>query len=153
MGWTNIAIDILLVCFVVTSLLMCLVVLMQRSKQEGLGAAFGGSMMSDTFGAQTSSLPGQGDGVARGLVFHSQHLAGAALLASGFPNGKGLALAAGIDEAGGTCQADYASRTDVRAACTDASRCSGSGARVQQHPLRAPVAPDRTRKTGQVSFP
>jgi len=29
---------------------------MQRSKQEGLGAAFGGSMMSDTFGAQTSNV-------------------------------------------------------------------------------------------------
>jgi len=56
MGWTNIAIDILLFFFVITCVLMCLVVLMQRSKQEGLGAAFGSGMMSDTFGAQTSQV-------------------------------------------------------------------------------------------------
>ena len=56
MGWTNLAIDILLFFFVIVSVLMCLVVLMQRSKQEGLGAAFGSGMMSDTFGAQTSAV-------------------------------------------------------------------------------------------------
>jgi len=56
MGWINIAIDFLLFLFVIDCVLMCLVVLMQRSKQEGLGAAFGGSMMSDTFGAQTSQV-------------------------------------------------------------------------------------------------
>ena len=49
-------IDVLLFFFVITCLLMCLVVLMQRSKQEGLGAAFGSGMMSDTFGAQTSAV-------------------------------------------------------------------------------------------------
>src|ERR1700689_1340021 len=56
MGWTNIAIDILLFCFVVTSVLMCLVVLMQRSKQEGLGAAFGGGFTDSIWGAQTSNV-------------------------------------------------------------------------------------------------
>jgi len=56
MGWTNIAIDILLFCFVVTSVLMCLVVLMQRSKQEGLGAAFGGGFTESVWGAQTSQV-------------------------------------------------------------------------------------------------
>ena len=59
MGWINIAIDILLFFFVITCVLMCLVVLMQRSKQEGLGAAFGSGMMSDTFGAQTSQVLGK----------------------------------------------------------------------------------------------
>jgi len=56
MGWTNIAIDVLLFCFVVTSVLMCLVVLMQRSKQEGLGAAFGGGFTESVWGAQTSQV-------------------------------------------------------------------------------------------------
>jgi len=56
MFWTNVLIDVLLFFFVITCLLMCLVVLMQRSKQEGLGAAFGSGMMSDTFGAQTSAV-------------------------------------------------------------------------------------------------
>ena len=56
MDWTDIAIKVLLFFYVIVCVFMCLVVLMQRSKQEGLGAAFGGSMMSDTFGAQTSQV-------------------------------------------------------------------------------------------------
>jgi preprotein translocase subunit SecG len=56
MGWTNIAIDILLFFFVIVSVLMCLVVLMQRSKQEGLGAAFGGGFTESVWGAQTSQV-------------------------------------------------------------------------------------------------
>jgi len=55
-SWTNILIDILLVFYVIDCVFMGLVIMMQRSKQEGLGAAFGGSMMSDTFGAQTSQV-------------------------------------------------------------------------------------------------
>jgi preprotein translocase subunit SecG len=56
MFWTNVVIDILLVFFVIDSLLMCLVVLMQRSKQEGLGAAFGGGFTESVWGAQTSQV-------------------------------------------------------------------------------------------------
>jgi preprotein translocase subunit SecG len=56
MLWTNILIDVLLFFYVIDCLFMGLVILMQRSKQEGLGAAFGGGMMSDTFGAQTSQV-------------------------------------------------------------------------------------------------
>ena len=37
----NILINLLLIAFVVVSCLLILVVLMQRPKQEGLGAAFG----------------------------------------------------------------------------------------------------------------
>ena len=35
---------------------MCLVILMQRSKQEGLGAAFGGGFTESVWGAQTSNV-------------------------------------------------------------------------------------------------
>lgn len=56
MFWTNVAIDFLLFFFVIDCVLMCLVVLMQRGKQEGLGAAFGGGLMDSTFGAQTSNV-------------------------------------------------------------------------------------------------
>jgi preprotein translocase subunit SecG len=41
---------------IVVCLLMILVVLMQRPKSEGLGAAFGGGMTENLFGAQTSSV-------------------------------------------------------------------------------------------------
>jgi preprotein translocase subunit SecG len=56
MFWTNFAIDVLLVLFVIVCPLMCLVILMQRSKQEGLGAAFGGGFTESVWGAQTSNV-------------------------------------------------------------------------------------------------
>ena len=56
MFWTNALIDLLLFIFVVDCLLMCLVILMQRSKQEGLGAAFGGGLTESVWGAQTSNV-------------------------------------------------------------------------------------------------
>jgi len=56
MFWTNIFINILLFFYVIDALLMCLVVLMQRSKQEGLGAAFGGGFTESVWGAQTSQV-------------------------------------------------------------------------------------------------
>src|SRR5271154_4165506 len=56
MFWTDIAINTLLFFYVAVSLLMCLIVLMQRSKQEGLGAAFGGGFTESVWGAQTSQV-------------------------------------------------------------------------------------------------
>lgn len=56
MNWTNIAIGIFLSIHIVVCLLMVFVILMQRSKQEGLGAAFGGGITDSMFGAQTSQV-------------------------------------------------------------------------------------------------
>ena len=55
-GTLDIAINLLLVAHVVVSLLLILVVLMQRPKQEGLGAAFGAGMTDQMFGAQTTNV-------------------------------------------------------------------------------------------------
>lgn len=55
-GWTGIAINVLLVVHVAVALLLCLVVMMQRPKQEGLGAAFGGGMTDQAFGARTTDV-------------------------------------------------------------------------------------------------
>jgi preprotein translocase subunit SecG len=52
----HIAINILLVIHVLVSLLIVLLVLMQRPKNEGLGAAFGGGMTENLFGAQTTNV-------------------------------------------------------------------------------------------------
>ena len=51
-----IVINILLVIHVLVSLLIILIVLMQRPKTEGLGAAFGGGMTENLFGAQTTNV-------------------------------------------------------------------------------------------------
>ena len=56
MHWTNILIDFLLAVYVLDCAFMGLVILMQRSKQEGLGAAFGGGFTESVFGAQTSNV-------------------------------------------------------------------------------------------------
>jgi preprotein translocase subunit SecG len=56
MFWTNAIIDVLLILFVIDCVFMGLVIMMQRSKQEGLGAAFGGGVTESVFGAQTSQV-------------------------------------------------------------------------------------------------
>src|SRR5438552_1675555 len=52
----NLLINLLSVFFVLVALLMVLVILMQRPKSEGLGAAFGGGVTENIFGAQTTNV-------------------------------------------------------------------------------------------------
>jgi len=54
--WTDAVIDVLLFVYVVDCIFMGLVIMMQRSKQEGLGAAFGGGFTESVWGAQTSQV-------------------------------------------------------------------------------------------------
>jgi preprotein translocase subunit SecG len=56
MFWTKLLIDILLFVYVIDCVFMGLVIMMQRSKQEGLGAAFGGGFTDAVWGAQTSQV-------------------------------------------------------------------------------------------------
>jgi preprotein translocase subunit SecG len=49
-------INILLGVYVFDALLMMFVILMQRPKSEGLGAAFGGGVTENIFGAQTTNV-------------------------------------------------------------------------------------------------
>jgi len=52
----NLLINFCLVVFVLVCLLMMLVILMQRPKSEGLGAAFGSGVTENIFGAQTTNV-------------------------------------------------------------------------------------------------
>lgn len=52
----TILINVLIAFHVLVCLLMVVVVLMQRPKNEGLGAAFGGGMTENIFGAQTTHV-------------------------------------------------------------------------------------------------
>ena len=61
--WLPIIIQLLLVVFVLVCLLMTLLILMQRPKQEGLGAAFGASVTDQVFGARTTNV------LQRGTVY------------------------------------------------------------------------------------
>jgi len=52
----DLAINILTGIFIFVAILMILVILMQRPKSEGLGAAFGGGVTENIFGAQTTNV-------------------------------------------------------------------------------------------------
>src|SRR5262245_9637835 len=52
----SIVINILLVLQGLVAVLMMFVILMQRPKSEGLGAAFGGGVTENIFGAQTTNV-------------------------------------------------------------------------------------------------
>lgn len=65
----NILINVLLAVYVIVSLLMLLVILMQRPKSEGLGAAFGGGVTENIFGAQTTNVLTKATAWLAGLFF------------------------------------------------------------------------------------
>lgn len=52
----SILITVLLAIWMIVALMMILVILMQRPKSEGLGAAFGGGVTENIFGAQTTNV-------------------------------------------------------------------------------------------------
>lgn len=68
-NWLAISINLLLVVFVIVCLLMALLILMQRPKQEGLGAAFGGGVTDQVFGARTTNVLQKGTVYLGSLFF------------------------------------------------------------------------------------
>lgn len=65
----NITINLLLVVFALVCLLMSMIILMQRPKNEGLGAAFGSGATDQLFGAQTTNVLQKGTVYLGSLFF------------------------------------------------------------------------------------
>jgi len=65
----NILINIILAIDMLVAVLMTLVILMQRPKSEGLGAAFGGGVTENIFGAQTTNVLTKFTGWLAGIFF------------------------------------------------------------------------------------
>ncbi|MGI9115535.1 MAG: preprotein translocase subunit SecG [Chthoniobacterales bacterium] len=65
----NILIGILLSLDALVALLMIFIILMQRPKSEGLGAAFGGGVTENIFGAQTTNVLTKFTGWLAGVFF------------------------------------------------------------------------------------
>ena len=65
----TILINILLAIWSVVAILMVFVILMQRPKSEGLGAAFGGGVTENIFGAQTTNVLVKFTGWLAGIFF------------------------------------------------------------------------------------
>jgi preprotein translocase subunit SecG len=68
-NYLNVSITALLVVYVFVCLLMVLLVLMQRPKQEGLGAAFGANTTDQLFGARTTNVLQKGTVYMASLFF------------------------------------------------------------------------------------
>ena len=64
-----ILLNIILTIYVIVALLMVFVILMQRPKSEGLGAAFGGGVTENLFGAQTTNVLTKITGWLAGIFF------------------------------------------------------------------------------------
>jgi preprotein translocase subunit SecG len=65
----NILINVLLAIDMLVAVLMALVIMMQRPKSEGLGAAFGGGVTENIFGAQTTNVLTKFTGWLAGIFF------------------------------------------------------------------------------------
>jgi preprotein translocase subunit SecG len=65
----NILINVFLAIDMLIAVLMTLVILMQRPKSEGLGAAFGGGVTENIFGAQTTNVLTKFTGWLAGIFF------------------------------------------------------------------------------------
>src|SRR5436305_12137954 len=65
----NILINVILAVDMLVAVLMTLVILMQRPKSEGLGAAFGGGVTENIFGAQTTNVLTKFTGWLAGIFF------------------------------------------------------------------------------------
>ena len=64
-----ILLNVLLAIYVIVAVLMVFVILMQRPKSEGLGAAFGGGVTENLFGAQTTNVLTKITGWLAGIFF------------------------------------------------------------------------------------
>lgn len=69
LNWLSLTISTLLFIFVIVCLLIGLVVLMQRPKQDGLGAAFGGGVTDQLLGARTTDFLQKATWVLGSLFF------------------------------------------------------------------------------------
>lgn len=83
----NASIYIVFALLLIVCALLLLVVLMQRPKQEGLGAAFGAQMTDQAFGAQTTDVLKKGT-VFFGTLFMALCFALAVLMNARFQNSK-----------------------------------------------------------------
>ena len=64
-----ILLNVILAVYVIVAVLMVFVILMQRPKSEGLGAAFGGGVTENLFGAQTTNVLTKITGWLAGIFF------------------------------------------------------------------------------------
>lgn len=128
----NAAIYIVFSILLIVCALLLLVVLMQRPKQEGLGAAFGAQMTDQAFGAQTTDVLKKGT-VLFGTMFMALCFVLAVLMNARFQRQKSEL---GQDGAAVPAAAQQAP------AATEAPAAEAPAAPAAEEPAPAPAAVD-----------
>lgn len=138
--WLSISINLLLVIFVIVCLLMTLLILMQRPKQEGLGAAFGGGVTDQVFGARTTNVLQRGT-VYLGSLFFLLSLTLAVLI--GHKNQKTTLVAPKVEvkEAVEEKSTQPATTPAAPAVPAEGNATTVEGAAKEAPAEQAPVAP------------
>ena len=148
----NILINVLLAIDMLVAVLMTLVILMQRPKSEGLGAAFGGGVTENIFGAQTTNVLTKFTGWLAGIFFVLTFVLGvlyARRSASdsslhrelmGMPAATPAASVAPATGLPGSTPAAAASAANVSPSATAQSSALGTGVTPQQSVAPSPAA-------------
>lgn len=160
-GILNILIPLITLILVVVAILLVLICLMQRPKNEGLGAAFGGGMTDQMFGAQTTNVLEKAT-VWLGIIFFTSTLALAILqtrnnTASGINTGAtteevegaDLSLAEQLDKAE-TEQEEAPSLTDQLKEATETTESSATEAPAEEAPKESTVEKLKEQTEGAV---
>jgi preprotein translocase subunit SecG len=147
----NIFINVLLAIDMLVAVLMTLVILMQRPKSEGLGAAFGGGVTENIFGAQTTNVLTKFTGWLAGIFFvltfvlgvlYARRSASDSSLHRELMGMPAAAQAASAAPATGSPESTPAAsaRADVSPSATAKPSDAGTGVTQQQSAAPSPAA-------------
>lgn len=146
----NISIQLLFAVLVVVSLLLLGVVLMQRPKQEGLGAAFGAAITDQAFGARTTDVLKKAT-VYFGSAFMLLCLLLAMLINRQHVKSSESLLSLQMQEAAAKQEASVTVKTpeELRQEEMRKRAAEAEAAAAQETPAPAPIAPEAPETTQQ----
>ena len=142
----NILISVILAIDMLGAVLMTLVILMQRPKSEGLGAAFVGGVTENIFGAQTTNVLTKFTGWLAGVFFVLTFVLGILYARRSASDSSlhrelmGMPAAAPTASAASPASTPAASAANVSPSPTAQSSAPGTGVTQQQSAAPSPAA-------------
>jgi len=137
----NILINVVLAVDMLVALLMTFVILMQRPKSEGLGAAFGGGVTENIFGAQTTNVLVKFTGWLAGIFFVLTFALGVLYAQHSSSDSALHKELMGMPTPAGTGTASPGPVSGAPAAATASSAAASPAATVKPSDVTASVAP------------
>jgi len=139
----NILINVLLAIDMLVAVLMTLVILMQRPKSEGLGAAFGGGVTENIFGAQTTNVLTKFTGWLAGIFFVLTFVLGVLYARRSASDSSLHRELMGMPAAAATPAASVAPGTGLPGSTPAASAANVSPSATAQTPVADAASPPR----------